>query len=55
MVSNPASTTLGTKAYDIFDLNALYIPSDRCELRLGVNNLPDEQPEIHGRTPGAKA
>ena len=52
VVTNPASTTLGTPAYDYFDLSARIAAAGGFDLRLGVNNLTDKQPPIVGGLPG---
>ena len=46
------STSLGVKAYDIFDLNGrVSLPWD-TDLRFGVNNLFDKAPPQAGDTEG---
>lgn len=52
VVVTPTSTSLGVKAYDIFDLNGrVSLPWD-TDLRFGVNNLFDKAPPQAGDTEG---
>ena len=46
IVQNPATTTQGAEAYDIFDLSGRYAINDQYELRFGIDNLLDEDPEL---------
>jgi iron complex outermembrane recepter protein len=41
-VSTPQAPQPGTPAYDTFDLYARYSPTERLQIRAGVNNLTDE-------------
>jgi iron complex outermembrane receptor protein len=49
-VVNPASTTRGVKAYNVFDLNARFEAGDTTEFRLGATNLFNKKPPQVGDT-----
>jgi len=51
-VANPASTVPGTRAVTYVDLNLGYQINDMFQLRAGVINLFDRQPEITNGQPG---
>jgi outer membrane receptor protein involved in Fe transport len=48
-VTNPANTTTGAPAYDIFHLNGSYALTDNMTIRAGVNNLFNKAPPITGQ------
>ncbi len=50
-VTNPATTNLPTKSYNIFDAFASYTFAERYQLRAGIDNLLDEDPAVVGATP----
>ena len=49
-VVNPASTTRGVEAYNVFDLNARFEAGDTTEFRMGVTNLLNKKPPQVGDT-----
>jgi outer membrane receptor protein involved in Fe transport len=51
VVQNPASTTLGADSYSVFDLSGRFRFSDRYDIRFGIDNLLDTEPNIYGATP----
>ncbi|MXP40742.1 TonB-dependent receptor [Altererythrobacter soli] len=51
-VTNPSAEQDDIGAYDIFDLAGRFQVNDRFELRGGIENLFDREPEIFGRIPG---
>jgi len=53
--TNPAAEQLDIAAYDIVDLIANYQVSDMLEMRFGVDNLLDTDPNIWGAIPGVTA
>jgi outer membrane receptor protein involved in Fe transport len=50
-VLNPATTTRGADSYDIFDLSGRFSFNETYDLRFGVDNLLDTEPNIYGATP----
>jgi outer membrane receptor protein involved in Fe transport len=50
--SQPNTTILPTRQYNLFNLNVGYDFSERISARLGVDNLFDKQPPIVGAQPG---
>jgi iron complex outermembrane recepter protein len=48
---NPTTTIQGTDAYSLFGLNASY-EWDRFALRMGMDNLLDEEPRVINANPG---
>ena len=50
--TNPNAEQLDIAAYDIVDMVANYRISDLLEMRFGVDNLFDKQPNIWGAIPG---
>lgn len=52
LVSNPVSTALATKAYDLFDLSGHVTVNSRIQVRGGIDNLFDRNPPVVGATPG---
>lgn len=44
IVTNPATTTIATPSYEMFDLSGGFDLRDNLELRYGIDNLLDEQP-----------
>jgi iron complex outermembrane receptor protein len=51
-VTNPTAQQEDIGAYDIFDLAGRFQVTDVFELRAGIENLFDRQPNIFGRLPG---
>ena len=51
-VNNPATSILATDSYDQFDLFGRYSLNETVELRGGVDNLLDTDPNIVGAQPG---
>lgn len=45
-VTRPASPTAGVKKYDLFDLTGKYDVSKTLQLRAGINNLFNRQPQL---------
>jgi outer membrane receptor protein involved in Fe transport len=52
LVVTPSSTILGPGSYDEFNLFGTWKLSPAYELRAGVDNLFDRDPEVIGATPG---
>jgi outer membrane receptor protein involved in Fe transport len=52
IVGNPNSTVLPTDSHDNFDLFGRWTLNEKVELRGGVDNLMDEDPELVGVNPG---
>ena len=50
--TNPNTTVLPTSSYDRFDLFGRWSPRETIELRFGIDNLADADPEIVGANPG---
>jgi outer membrane receptor protein involved in Fe transport len=50
--TNPATTVEPTKSYDRFDLFGSWSIRDNMQLRFGIDNLLDTEPEIVGFNPG---
>jgi iron complex outermembrane receptor protein len=50
--TTPTTTLLGPDSYDLFDLTAGWTVSDTLALRLGIDNLFDEEPQLTNRNPG---
>src|SRR6185503_5016010 len=48
---NPLTNVFGVDSYSSFNLFAGYNVNDRIDLRMGIDNLTDEQPLVVGRTP----
>jgi outer membrane receptor protein involved in Fe transport len=48
---NPATTTIGAASYNIFDLGGRFSFNETYELRVGIDNLTDTEPNIYGATP----
>jgi outer membrane receptor protein involved in Fe transport len=44
IVTNPATTTISTPSYDIFDLSGGFDLRDNLQIRYGIDNLFDEEP-----------
>ena len=53
--TNPAAEQLDIPAYNIVDLISTFRVSDMLEMRFGVDNLLDKEPEIFGAIPGVTA
>ncbi|HEX9805482.1 MAG TPA: TonB-dependent receptor [Alteraurantiacibacter sp.] len=51
-VTNPAAQQEDIASYDIFDLTSRFQITDMFELRAGIENLFDRDPNIYGRIPG---
>lgn len=51
-ITNPATTIPNTPSYNYFDLSLKIAPTDKYELRLGINNLTDKRPPVVGGTLG---
>jgi iron complex outermembrane receptor protein len=51
-VVNPASTTRGVAAYNVFDLNARFETGETTEFRMGATNLFNKKPPQVGDTEG---
>jgi outer membrane receptor protein involved in Fe transport len=49
---NPATNVFGVGSYQSFSLFAGYSVNDKISLRMGIDNLTDEQPLIVGARPG---
>ncbi|TXC70602.1 TonB-dependent receptor [Sphingomonas ginsenosidivorax] len=49
-VVNPASTTRGVDAYNVFDLNARFETGEKTEFRMGVTNAFNKKPPQVGDT-----
>jgi outer membrane receptor protein involved in Fe transport len=47
---NPATTVFGVGSYEAFGLFAGYSINEKMQLRMGVDNLTDEQPPAYGAT-----
>ncbi len=52
VATNPTSTALPSPAYNEFDLSARWAVNSKWELRLGIDNVGNIQPEIVGAIPG---
>ena len=52
LATNPNATTLPTGSYDQFDLNARWSITPTYEIRGGIDNLFDKDPNIVGAIPG---
>ena len=50
IVSNPATTTITSPAYDAFDLSGGFTIQESWQLRYGIDNLFDEQPVFTNAT-----
>ncbi|HHX83000.1 MAG TPA: TonB-dependent receptor [Pseudomonadaceae bacterium] len=50
--NNPNSTVQGAGSYNMIDMYGSYSVSERLNLRAGIDNLFDFDPEIVGRNPG---
>ena len=50
--TNPSARQEDIGSYDIFDLSASYRINQMLEVRGGVENLFDREPNIFGRIPG---
>ncbi len=50
--TNPATTVQPTSSYDRFDLFGGWSVRDNIQLRFGIDNLLDADPEIVGANPG---
>jgi outer membrane receptor protein involved in Fe transport len=48
---NPATTTLPVGSYQIFNVFANYTVNERMNLRMGLDNLTNQQPLVYGATP----
>jgi iron complex outermembrane receptor protein len=46
IITNPATTDVPTDAYDMFDFSGRYTFGGRYDLRFGIDNLFDVDPEI---------
>ncbi len=53
IVNNPGTTVLGVKQHDEFDLFGSFKLNNTYELRAGVDNLFNTEPEVSGRDIGA--
>jgi iron complex outermembrane recepter protein len=49
---NPGTNVLGVGSYQSFNVFAGYTVNERLQLRMGIDNLTDEQPPIYGSRPG---
>ena len=49
--ANPNTTTLGADSYDIFDLSGRFAFTEKYDVRFGIDNLLDTEPNIYGATP----
>ncbi|BAK67856.1 TonB-dependent receptor-like protein [Sphingobium sp. SYK-6] len=54
-VTNSTATQTRTSAYDIFDLSAQFRLNDMFQIRGGIDNLFDRDPNIIGAIPGTTA
>jgi len=54
-VTNPTATQTRTNAYDIFDLSGQFRVNKMFQLRAGIDNLFDRDPNIIGAIPGTTA
>ena len=50
--TNPNTTVLPTSSYDRFDLFGGWSVGDNIQVRFGIDNLLDADPEIVGANPG---
>ena len=49
---NPATTVFPVDSYQSLNLFAGYVVNDKIDLRMGIDNLLDEEPLIVGAQPG---